>query len=78
MARFAADFLDNTRTKSFDRDHRRIINFNIGKYVMAVARGLSKFSNLATEVIRCPRDLHPINRKMRYFLTGTCYTLQMR
>ncbi len=46
MARFAADFLDNTRTKSFDRDHRRIINFNIGKYDMAVARGLSKFSNL--------------------------------
>ena len=46
MTRFAADFLDSTRTKSFDRDHRRIINFNIGKYDVAVARGLSKFSNL--------------------------------
>lgn len=46
MTRFAADFSDSARTKSFDRDHRRIINFNIGKYDAAVARGLSKFSNL--------------------------------
>ncbi len=46
MTRFAADFSDSARTKSFDRDHRRIINFNIGKYDAAVDRGLSKFSNL--------------------------------
>lgn len=46
MTNFAADFLDNSRKKAFDRDHRRIIQYNIGKYDAAVAKGLSKFANL--------------------------------
>lgn len=46
MSKFASDFLGTSQQKSFDLDHRRIINFNIGKYDAAVARGLSKFANL--------------------------------
>ncbi|HYK75472.1 MAG TPA: LutB/LldF family L-lactate oxidation iron-sulfur protein [Daejeonella sp.] len=46
MSKFASDFLGTSQQKSFDLDHRRIINFNIGKYDAAVVRGLSKFANL--------------------------------
>jgi L-lactate dehydrogenase complex protein LldF len=35
-----------TDKKAFDLDHRKIINHNIGKYNVAVERGLSKFENL--------------------------------
>lgn len=46
MANFATSFLDSARTKSFDKNHRRIISYNIGKYDVAVAKGLAKFANL--------------------------------
>ncbi|WP_394801150.1 LutB/LldF family L-lactate oxidation iron-sulfur protein [Pedobacter montanisoli] len=43
---FAEDFLAKADEKAFDTQHRNTINFNIGKYNTAVARGLSKFENL--------------------------------
>jgi len=46
MTKFAEDFLQASDTKAFDLDHRRIINFNIGRYHTAVERGLSKLANL--------------------------------
>ncbi len=46
MTDFASDFLKASQTKSFDLAHRSIINNNIGKYNVAVERGLSKFANL--------------------------------
>lgn len=46
MSKLASDFIHTSDTKAFDLDHRRIINYNIGKYNTAVARGLSKFANL--------------------------------
>lgn len=46
MTNLAADFLITSNSKSFDLDHRRIINFNIGRYNTAVETGLSKFANL--------------------------------
>lgn len=46
MSRLASDFISTSDTKAFDLDHRRIINYNIGKYNTAVERGLSKFANL--------------------------------
>ena len=42
----AADFINASDSKAFDLDHRRIINFNIGRYDTAVARGISTFHNL--------------------------------
>ena len=46
MTKYAADFSTASHSKSFDLDHRRIINYNIGKYDAAVERGLAKFHNL--------------------------------
>ncbi|MEO8794754.1 MAG: LutB/LldF family L-lactate oxidation iron-sulfur protein [Daejeonella sp.] len=46
MTQYAPEFLTTSAEKAFDLDHRRIINYNIGKYDSAVERGISKFSNL--------------------------------
>jgi L-lactate dehydrogenase complex protein LldF len=46
MQSTAEDFLVASEEKAFDIDHRRIINYNIGKYDAAVERGLSKLINL--------------------------------
>lgn len=46
MTKFADDFLEVSENKAFNLDHRRIINFNIGRYDTAVSRGLSRLANL--------------------------------
>src|SRR6195952_5728365 len=46
MGVIAEEFLVAAEDKAFDVDHRRIINYNIGKYDAAVKRGLSKIINL--------------------------------
>lgn len=46
MGNIADEFLVASEDKAFDKDHRRIINFNIGKYDAAVSRGLSRIINL--------------------------------
>jgi len=46
MGTTAEEFLVDSEIKAFDRSHRRIINYNIGKYDAAVDRGLSKLINL--------------------------------
>ncbi|TAH03472.1 MAG: iron-sulfur cluster-binding protein [Sphingobacteriales bacterium] len=46
MNNLAEDFLEVTGAKAFDLDHRKIINNNIGKYDIAVKRGLSRIENL--------------------------------
>src|ERR1700757_4901000 len=46
MGSTAEEFLVDSEAKAFDKDHRRIINYNIGKYDTAVERGLSRLINL--------------------------------
>jgi L-lactate dehydrogenase complex protein LldF len=60
MSNAAADFVKTSDTKAFDSDHRRIINYNIGKYDTAVERGLSKFANLENS----KRKAHTIKWKV--------------
>src|ERR1700744_449520 len=48
MGNTADEFLVAAEQKAFDIDHRRVINYNIGKYDAAVERGLSLLINLAT------------------------------
>ena len=48
MTQPAASFLTHSSEKAFDLAHRKIINYNIGKYDTAVSRGLSRFANLET------------------------------
>src|SRR6185437_7763347 len=56
----AEEFLVTSEDKAFDMSHRRIINYNIGKYDAAVDRGLSKIINLENT----KRKLHAIKWKM--------------
>lgn len=60
MSNAATDFVHTSDTKAFDSDHRRIINYNIGKYDVAVERGLSKFANLENS----KRKAHTIKWKV--------------
>jgi len=46
MGSTAEEFLAESEEKAFDLGHRRIINYNIGKYDSAVDRGLSRLINL--------------------------------
>jgi len=46
MTKTAEDFIANAEVKAFDLKHRTIINHNIGKYDAAVARGISRLTNL--------------------------------
>ncbi len=46
MTSIAEEFLVDAENKAFEIDHRRIINYNIGKYEVAVDRGLSRIINL--------------------------------
>jgi L-lactate dehydrogenase complex protein LldF len=46
MTTIAEEFVADAEGKAFDIDHRRIINYNIGKYDAAVNRGLSRLINL--------------------------------
>ncbi len=39
-------FIEDAKKRAFDKEQRRRLNFNIGKYDAAVARGLSQFANL--------------------------------
>jgi L-lactate dehydrogenase complex protein LldF len=46
MASTAEQFLAESEIKAFNPDHRRIINYNMGKYHAAVARGTNRLINL--------------------------------
>lgn len=60
MSTFAEDFQAESLKKAFDPDHRKIINYNIGKYNVAVDRGLSRFHNLENS----KRKAHAIKWKV--------------
>ena len=46
MSEIAEKFLKQSKLKAFDLDHRKIINFNIGKYNDAFKKGLLQYNNL--------------------------------
>jgi len=48
MAGNAATFIEESEEKAFNLDHRRIINYNMGKYHVAVKRGVNRLVNLET------------------------------
>src|ERR1700722_10255515 len=54
------EFLVASEEKAFDAKHRRIINYNMGKYDAAVERGLSRMVNLEN----AKRRLHVIKWKV--------------
>ncbi len=60
MGSTAEEFLTAAEEKAFDLDHRRIINYNIGKYDAAVTQGLHGFANLEN----AKRKAHTIKWKV--------------
>jgi len=60
MTSIAEEFLVAAEDKAFDKGHRRILNYNIGKYDVAVERGLSRIANLEN----AKRKAHTIKWKV--------------
>src|ERR1700749_30688 len=60
MTSIAEEFLVASENKAFDKGHRRILNHNIGKYDVAVERGLSRIANLEN----AKRKAHTIKWKV--------------
>jgi L-lactate dehydrogenase complex protein LldF len=48
MSTTAQEFIAASEEKAFDLNHRRVINYNMGRYDTAVERGLSRLINLET------------------------------
>src|SRR3546814_2077249 len=46
MSQHSEEFLVASEIKAFDLEHRRTINYNMGKYETAVSTGLSRFQHL--------------------------------
>ena len=46
MSEHSQSFIDKSKSKAADREHRRKINFNIGRYNAVVPKGKEQFSNV--------------------------------
>jgi L-lactate dehydrogenase complex protein LldF len=46
MTHLYKEFLEEAEKKSFDKEHRRRLDYSIGKYDQAVAKGISQYQNL--------------------------------
>ena len=58
----ALQFQLDAETKAFDREHRRKIRFNIGKYDAAVALGMNHFQDHELARTQVPADGPPPDR----------------
>lgn len=58
MSEFARKFSQDAEKIAFDKDHRKRINFNIGRYDTAVDKGKRQFSNLETARKRAANIKH--------------------
>ncbi|MCK9218746.1 MAG: lactate utilization protein B [Bacteroidales bacterium] len=62
-------FLDDAEIKSFDSEHRKRLNYNIGKYDEQVARGKEQFANLELAKRRAANIKHKtINNLDKYLV----------
>ena len=46
MSTFSEEFTEASEVKTFDKEHRRKLNFNIGQYDKKVIEGKHQYSNL--------------------------------
>lgn len=58
MSEFAKKFSQDAEKIAFDKEHRKRINFNIGRYDAAVIKGKRQFSNLETARKRAANIKH--------------------
>jgi len=52
MSEAAKKFIKTAKLKAFDKDHRKTIKFNIGKYNEAFHRGMEQYADLETARLR--------------------------
>lgn len=62
------DFIVDAEKKSFDLEHRRKINFNIGKYDLSVPKGKNQFSNLELARQRAAALKYRVTEKLDKYL----------
>ena len=62
-------FLIDSEKKAFDLEHRKKLNFNIGKYDKAVIKGKQQYSNLDLAKKRAARIKRNVVNNMESFLT---------
>lgn len=48
MSEAAQKFIRNSKLKAFDKDHRKTINYNMGKYHETVDKGMQQYADLET------------------------------
>jgi L-lactate dehydrogenase complex protein LldF len=46
MMHFYKEFIEEAENKSFDKEHRRRLDYSIGRYDQAVSKGIDQFKNL--------------------------------
>ncbi len=63
------DFIIDSEEKAFDLEHRRKINFNIGKYDISVPKGKTQFSNLELARQRAAALKYRVTEKLDKYLT---------
>lgn len=68
MKETAADFIAKSAIKAADREHRRKINFNIGKYDSAVVQGKQQFEDLNAAREKAKNLKWRVIEKLDYYL----------
>jgi len=61
-------FIEDAGRRSFDKEQRRRLNFNIGRYDAAVARGLNQFQNLELAKRRAANIKHKVINNLDKYL----------
>lgn len=68
MGEFYDKFLKEAEKKAFDPEHRKRLDFNIGKYDIAVQKGKKQFSDLETARKRAAHIKHKVINELDKYL----------
>jgi len=69
MSESAQQFLKKSKLKAFDKEHRKTIKFNMGKYNMAFHRGMEQYADIETARLRAANIKHKaINDLDKYLI----------
>ncbi len=69
MSEIADKFLKQSKLKAFDLEHRKKINFNIGRYNEAFTKGLKQYDNLELAKSRAANIKRKVVNNLEQYLT---------
>ena len=52
MSDAAQKFIKQSKLKAFDKDHRKTIQFNIGKYTESFHKGMEQYADIETNIFK--------------------------